>query len=546
MRHLIIVGALALLTTPLLTYAADVDYARVTERNDTEVLVKRNTLTSEGWYRCTVSTLECAALSAGATLGNPPAPEFMAAYRSLMPAGASSLTRSPDGRYIAFYIPATQSRGQRTWGVMDTTDLSIRTKVESVSYWDLLTEGIRYYSFSPDSQTLVYINDIKNHPTLYKVDLSALPTTNNTLPTTKMFSKEYTVADVIFTDNDTILFTANRGGPYSWSMYQYTLSTGALKTLAGNVSFDASLRLYQNKVLFGEADANGVRPAVYNLATNSVEHFALPAVATLASPAVPVKSLKHGLGGVFMIEPSRASDTLLVWLHGGPYRQTSAGYHPYFSYGAYDWVLEVARRSDVGVLKIDYPGSAGFGRSYAESITRKVGVKDATETAAAVADFAKRNGYKNVYLMGNSYGGYLAMKMLVDKPTAYKGAASIGGVADWTTMLTALDNSIFNVQFGGTVGDTNANYDLYNAASIYNRVANLSGQKIVLVHGSKDMTIPYRQAEGLATFLATQSIPHSLVTMSGEDHVFKKPESFELLCTSVLQMVGRASTGCDL
>ena len=151
-------------------------------------------------------------------------------------------------------------------------------------------------------------------------------------------------------------------------------------------------------------------------------------------------------------------------------------------------MLETAREADVGVLKLDYPGSAGFGRVFAESITGKVGVKDATDARAAILDFATRNGYQNIYLVGNSYGGYLAMKLLVDNPGDYKGAMSIAGVADWTTMLTALDNSIFNVQFGGTAQDDN--FDEYAKASIYNNVAKLSGQKIVLVHGTEDKTIP--------------------------------------------------------
>ena len=141
--------------------------------------------------------------------------------------------------------------------------------------------------------------------------------------------------------------------------------------------------------------------------------------------------------------------------------------------------------------------------------------------------------------MGNSYGGYLALKLLVDKPSAYHGAFSINGVADWTTMLTALDTSIFNVLFGGTVGDENSNHSLYANASIYNHVSGLSNDKVILMHSDKDMTIPFRQSNGLATFMTQNSKPVELITMVGEDHVFKKPESFETLCKTVLKFVGR-------
>jgi dipeptidyl aminopeptidase/acylaminoacyl peptidase len=189
----------------------------------------------------------------------------------------------------------------------------------------------------------------------------------------------------------------------------------------------------------------------------------------------------------------------------------------------------------------------GYGRPFAESVMLKVGVKDAQDTTAAVADFARRNGYTDIYLMGNSYGGYLAMKMLVDNPTRYKGAMSIGGVADWTTLLGNLSNSIFNVQFGGVADEENDNFGVHAAASVYNKLSNLSGQKVVLVHGQSDMTIPYRQAEGLAQYLYSINKPVELVTLEGEDHVFKKKESFELLCQKTLALIGRTdSTSCTL
>ena len=532
-----------LLALPTLVHAGDVEYARVVERSDSEVLIKRNTLTTETWFMCQLGSLACVETPSTTHItSSAGTPAYMQAYRALLPSGASSLSRSPDGRYIAFYIPATESRGARTFGVMDTTSLSIFTKKLTISYWDLLTEGVRYYSFSPDSKSLIYIDDSKNNPTLYQVNLEKL--TASELTSSKMFSREYSVADVVWKDENTIFFIANRDGTYAWALYEYSLKTSTLTKIADNVSYADNLWMMGTNLLFTYADELGVRPALYDTTTKSIRTFALPTTGALPIKGKAVK-LAGALTGTFFLESSRNSDTLLVWLHGGPYRQASVGYHPYFSYGGYDWVMEKARLLNIGFLKIDYPGSAGRGRLFAESITKQVGVKDATETAAAVADFAKRNRYTKVYLMGNSYGGYLAMKMLVDKPGSYRGVMSIGGVADWTTMLTALDTSIFNKQFGGTVGDANANYKLYNDASIYNRVERLSGQKFILIHADNDMTIPYRQSEGLASYLTSLGKSNSLITMAGEDHVFKKPESFELLCQSVLGLVDRTST-CDL
>jgi dipeptidyl aminopeptidase/acylaminoacyl peptidase len=121
------------------------------------------------------------------------------------------------------------------------------------------------------------------------------------------------------------------------------------------------------------------------------------------------------------------------------------------------------------------------------------------------------------------------------------------GVMDWTTMLTALDTSIFNVLFKGTVGAENDNYDEYAKASIYNNISNLSGQKMILMHGEKDVTIGKRQSEGLATYMNSVNKPVELIIMPGEDHVYKKPASFVLLCEKALAFVGRAGKAdCDI
>ncbi len=549
-KHLGLFLLLAALFVPSSGIAAGIEYASVTEYADTEVLIKKSTFSGDAYFRCQVPSGACSEVPKDTRILEPSAnaaPAYMTAYRNILPAGATRLLSFPDVRYITFYIPGTQSRGKRTFGVLDTTDLSVYTKDEKLGYWDLLSEGIRVFAVSPDSMTLVYIGDAKNHPTLYKADLTKLGTAGKELPTVKMFAKDYTIADVQFADNDTLLFIANRESPHMWSLYRYTISTGALKKVSDNVSYGVNLTKSNGVFLFAEAGEFGVRPKMYDPATGAVSQFSHPFGNAEPTKGKEVVKLAGGLSGVFLLEPSGKSDTLLVWLHGGPYRQTSLFYHPYMSYGGYDWMLEKVRDSDVGVLKLDYPGSYGYGRAFAESLVGKVGVKDVTDSHTAITDFAKRNGYKNVYLMGNSYGGYLAPKLLVDKPKSYKGAFSINGVMDWTTMLTALDTSIFNVLFKGTVGAANDNYDEYAKSSIYNNVSNLTNQKVVLMHGEKDMTIGKRQSEGLATYMQSVNKPVELIIMAGEDHIYKKPQSFILLCEKALAFVGRAGkVSCDI
>lgn len=533
----VLIGALA----PLFSLAAEIDYARVNQHSDTEVLIKRNSFSKEAWYRCSIKTSTCAVADENMSILAPGAnvtPPHMLAYRALLPAGAGSLHRSPDGRYIAFYVPATQSRKERTFGVMDTTDLSIYTKTSAVPYWDLLSEELnRYYGFSPDSKTLIYLDDVQDHPTPYKVDLATLGTKGSQLPSARLFSKKYSVVDLVWKDDNTVYYIANRDNPYAWALYQLNVDTYVLKKIADNVSYADTLWIKGDKLLFAQNDGNGLRPALFDISNNAIGYFNLPAWESEKTQGKVVR-LASGLSGVFLLEESGWSDTLVVWLHGGPYRQAAEEYHPFLSYGGYDWVLEKLRDEDVGVLKLDYPGSSGFGRVFAESITGGVGTIDSKKASAAIADFASRNGYTNVYVMGNSYGGYLALKLLVDYPKLIDGAFSINGVADWLTLLTKLDTSIFNVQFHGTVDDTNR--AAYQQASIYNFVGRITNQKVILMHGDKDSTIPYTQSEGLSTYLTLNGKNIQFIKLADEDHVYKKPESFETLCKTAFALTNRA------
>jgi dipeptidyl aminopeptidase/acylaminoacyl peptidase len=313
-----------------------------------------------------------------------------------------------------------------------------------------------------------------------------------------------------------------------------------LKELDAFASFGHNLLLTDTHLIYTRADIRGVYPSLYALATGSTTALLLPRKTNADLPYSKSVLLAGNLKSIYYIEPSKHSNTLIVWLHGGPYRQVASAHNPYWSYGSYDAVLEAVRKTDVGILKIDYPGSAGHGRLFAESITEKVGVLDSKKTTAAIRNFAERNGYTNIYLVGNSYGGYLALKMLVDTPTLYKGSMSIGGVTDWTTLLTKINNSIFNLQFSGLADEKN--YTLHAAASIYNKVSAIGNQKIVLVHGEQDATIPVSQAKEFSTYLSSLNKAHQLILLPGEDHVFKKKASFESLCNALSNLIERTAT----
>jgi dipeptidyl aminopeptidase/acylaminoacyl peptidase len=463
-----------------------------------------------------------------------------------VPGGATWLQVSPNGNYLAYYLAGTRSRGMRTFGVIDIPAQKIYTTNEPVAYWDLLTEGVRIFSFSPDSTRLLYITDKQDVPTLYSVSLASLGTNPTAMAGTRVFTKNYSVSDVAWIDNETILFSANREIPLQWSLYTYNLTTEALNKITSNVSYDVAFRKHNDLILFSQIIGNTRQPMAFNIKTRTVNAFRLPQALPVQSPASTDEVVTlGGLTGVLKkprtTNPTLAS-TLIVWLHGGPFRQTSIGYHPYKSYAGYDWVLEEALEAGVPVLKLDYPGSYGYGRALAESVSQNVGVVDSQRTAHALS-LMRQRGYSKFILMGNSYGGYLALKTMVDTPQTPIDAISINGVTDWDLVTFALRDSIFNVQFSGVKNPSNA--ALYERAAIAPLIPKLTTQRTMLIHGGADRTIAPHQSNFLHSLLVANHKSSTYITYPGEDHVFAKPDTFQDLCQKILTFASVANVASN-
>jgi dipeptidyl aminopeptidase/acylaminoacyl peptidase len=458
--------------------------------------------------------------------------------KTSLPGGASWINISPNGRYIAYYIPATVTGLVRTYGVIDTTNDVGYTLPETISYWDLLSEGVRIFAFSPDSTKLLYLDDRSGYQTLYEVNLANLA--KEGLTGTQVTTKPYTIADMQWVSNSSIVFAANRSNVMQWSLYRLNLNSYALVHITDWLSvYDAPMEKDGSNIIFQTADANGRLDKIYNSVTGLVSSFNVPGV-TQSNPNTATVIKQDGLYGSYTPSPTTATSTLLVWLHGGPDRQTGIEYDSYMSYGGYDWVLHQVNQLGIPVLKLDYPGSIGQGLAFAESIKDNVGVTDASSTMQAISDFATAHGYTHIYVMGNSYGGYLALKLLVSYPNQIDGAYSLSGVTDWASLLTNIPSSIFSIDFNGSPNPLNQM--LYNAASVINNLNAITDQKVIITQGNADTEVPYQQSQILDESLKAAGKTDDYTTLDGEDHIYELPSSYTLVCNKTLELVGLPSS----
>jgi dipeptidyl aminopeptidase/acylaminoacyl peptidase len=232
---------------------------------------------------------------------------------------------------------------------------------------------------------------------------------------------------------------------------------------------------------------------------------------------------------------SKKTYPVMIWLHGGPLRQTSLSYHPYHSYGIYDAMLKLLQKNNVIVLKLDYRGSFGQGRAYSEAIKDNFGKSDIDDVMQAVQYMKNQYHTSDVYLSGNSYGGYMSLKAVVEHPDTFKGVFSINGVTDWESLLVKMQTSIFNIDFNGLPNSDNRN--LYDQASIISKIGNLGNQRIEILQGEADSTIPLWQATLLYGKLKDAGKNVNLTTYKGEDHVFAIKKNINDVCVRMFGLM---------
>jgi dipeptidyl aminopeptidase/acylaminoacyl peptidase len=501
---------------PAFSFAAGINYGDIISQGTDSFVLKYGNTDTPDYYNCDVSTMSC--VDIGKTSPTLPtsqtisvAPQFSFSTKSVFKNNVHIRT---------FYL---------------TNNLTGKTYTRSyqLSSWDTLGDEGTIVAFSPDYTRMVYQDDSSGYPVLYSLNLTTLK--GKTFKGTKIFTRSTTISGFNLTTANNLYFISNKASPYAWDLYKYDFTTKTTSLIAENASYAFKIKRWNNGITFFVIQGASSFPEFYNETTNQIEKFSgiTPDTSVSTVDSQDVYFL-GGMHGVLMTPQNFNKNTphqLVIWLHGGPYRQTSLGSDVYASYAVYDLTLNQLAENNVVVLKLDYRGSYGYGGVFAKSIIHNVGKGDVADVVSALGVIKKDMTISDTYLMGNSYGGYLALRSIVAYPAKFSGAISINGVTDWATMLKALRTSIFNVDFGGLPNKSNS--ALYAKASIISRIGDLTTQKIVLMQSQADKTIPPSQADTLYKALQNAGKNVQFIPYAGEDHTFTKTADLENICQNV-------------
>jgi dipeptidyl aminopeptidase/acylaminoacyl peptidase len=453
------------------------------------------------------------------------------------------LTFSPRGRYLAYYTQSSIMSGERTFTLQDLITGCTYTWGEPTEERDLLVEANSVFSFAPDDSRLIYLDDTSGFNSVYSIDLPPLQTFQEFANIGRPVVKDdgSMVAEAVFATPTSFFYTANTvAAPYIWSLYRYDYATGRSAKIDDQVSWYAPLRNLGSFISYQTVGLHAGEAMLATLDGTGTTTIETPNTTPTIAMGTPVKFA--GGDGILYLPPGYTTSTqssstppLIVWLHGGPYEELSDGYNASPVYGRFDKMLEDLRQAGFMVLKMDYPGSFGYGTAYFRSLIGNVGKSDVAAVAAGTQLIQKNYHPSATYVMGISYGGYLSLETVADDPSLYNGVIAISAVTDWSTLF-ADDGDISELYFNGY--PSAANEALYDQADIFGKLDQFAGKKVMVAYGGSDTNVQPQQSIDFIRSLTMLGTPVTTVEYPDENHVFNNDTNLANFESKIFSFLG--------
>ncbi len=230
-----------------------------------------------------------------------------------------------------------------------------------------------------------------------------------------------------------------------------------------------------------------------------------------------------------------------VWSHGGP----TALADPSFRLTTQFWTSR-----GIGILDVNYSGSAGYGRAYRERLARNWGVSDVRDCVAGAAALVAAGlaDPKRLSIRGSSAGGYTTLAALTSSE-AFAAGISLYGIAD----LEPLANSTHKFEaryLDRLVAPYPEGVQVYRERSPIHHLDRLNCPMLIL-QGEADRVVPPSQARAMAAAVQAKGLPVELILFETEGHGFRQADSIITTAWAALEFLGRvhgfepATTGVE-
>ncbi len=271
----------------------------------------------------------------------------------------------------------------------------------------------------------------------------------------------------------------------------------------------------QQTIVLAYSDAN---PGVYYLADEAMENYHLlnyqfPALSEITfSPTAAFEFLNDDNDTIeaYLTTPSGIDhNTLLIMPHGGPIGIRDRNY--------FDRDVQYLASRGFSVLRVNFRGSSGFGKSFQEKGVGQFGKAIEDDITRAMALVLETNTYQNICTIGASYGAYSAFMLAVDMPDKIDCVVARFGVYDLPMLFNNSNikrSKRFLEAIEKVLGEERE--ELFDYSPVY-KVHNLT-QPILLTAGAKDEIASLEHTNRLAYMLNFYNKPFDSIVYPKAGH----------------------------
>ena len=206
----------------------------------------------------------------------------------------------------------------------------------------------------------------------------------------------------------------------------------------------------------------------------------------------------------------------LFYVHGGPESQLRPSFNPVIQYFSQRGFLVVAP---------NVRGSTGYGKRYShlDDVEKR---PDSVRDLAAGAEWLVARGLadrRRIAVMGGSYGGYMVLASLTERPDLWAAGVEIVGIANFITFLERT-GSWRRRHREAEYGSLERDRELLERLSPLRQVDRISAPLLV-IHGANDPRVPVHEAEQLVDSLRQRGRPVEYLRFEDEGHGLVKLEN---------------------
>jgi dipeptidyl aminopeptidase/acylaminoacyl peptidase len=212
---------------------------------------------------------------------------------------------------------------------------------------------------------------------------------------------------------------------------------------------------------------------------------------------------------------------LVLDVHGGPWARDDWGFNPEHQLWA---------NRGYAVLSVNYRGSTGFGKNFANAANKEWAGKMHDDLLDAV-DWAVKEKIAEpdkVAILGGSYGGYATLVGLTFTPDVFACGVDEVGPSDLVTLLQTIPPywapaiEMFKKRVGDP--DTEDGKKLLEDRSPLNKADKID-RPLLIGQGKNDPRVNVREAEQIVKAMQAKTLPVTYVLFPDEGHGFARPEN---------------------